>query len=170
SVLRVRDSGAIWKALCCLAVMDHVEGMSAALAFVIMQRTVIGTPSEETWPGVNSLPHFKPDRFTVYSPKKLRQAWNKLGYVDHGEELASRFLQCFPKEPAVCPGSAEPRGTQQTFLRGSVSCRTYLLSSPYQTSSCRQRAGTAYRCARAGTARGRLPLEASTDLRQHPAD
>ncbi|XP_010775141.1 cyclin-dependent kinase 14, partial [Notothenia coriiceps] len=58
---------------------------------------VIGTPSEETWPGVNSLPHFKPDRFTVYSPKKLRQAWNKLGYVDHGEELASRFLQCFPK-------------------------------------------------------------------------
>ncbi|KTG46626.1 hypothetical protein cypCar_00042518 [Cyprinus carpio] len=37
------------------------------------------------------------DRFTVYSPKKLRQAWNKLGYVDHAEELASRFLQCFPK-------------------------------------------------------------------------
>ncbi|KAJ4931313.1 hypothetical protein JOQ06_025610, partial [Pogonophryne albipinna] len=39
---------------------------------------VIGTPSEETWPGVNSLPHFKPDRFTVYSPKKLRQAWNNM--------------------------------------------------------------------------------------------
>ncbi|KAG5271498.1 hypothetical protein AALO_G00180550 [Alosa alosa] len=37
-------------------------------------------------------------RFTVYSPKKLRQAWNKLGYVDHAEELASRFLQCSPKQ------------------------------------------------------------------------
>ncbi|XP_006804555.1 cyclin-dependent kinase 14-like [Neolamprologus brichardi] len=36
-------------------------------------------------------------RFTVYSAKKLRQAWNKLGYVDHAEELASKFLQCFPK-------------------------------------------------------------------------
>uniref|UniRef100_A0A3B5MF99 Cyclin-dependent kinase 14 n=1 Tax=Xiphophorus couchianus TaxID=32473 RepID=A0A3B5MF99_9TELE len=58
---------------------------------------VLGTPSEETWPGVNSLPHFKTERFTVYSAKKLRQAWNKLGYVDHAEELASRFLQCFPK-------------------------------------------------------------------------
>ncbi|KAF0022666.1 hypothetical protein F2P81_025058 [Scophthalmus maximus] len=58
---------------------------------------VLGTPSEDTWPSVSSLPHFKPDRFTVYSAKKLRQAWNKLGYVDHAEELASRFLQCFPK-------------------------------------------------------------------------
>uniref|UniRef100_A0A8B9H2B4 Cyclin-dependent kinase 14 n=2 Tax=Astyanax mexicanus TaxID=7994 RepID=A0A8B9H2B4_ASTMX len=54
--------------------------------------------STYTWPGVHSLPHFKPDRFTVYSPKKLRQAWNKLGYIDHAEELASRFLQCFPKK------------------------------------------------------------------------
>uniref|UniRef100_A0A6Q2Y8W5 Cyclin-dependent kinase 14 n=1 Tax=Esox lucius TaxID=8010 RepID=A0A6Q2Y8W5_ESOLU len=59
---------------------------------------VLGTPCEDTWPGVHSLPHFKPDRFTVYSSKKLRQAWNKLGYVDHAEELASRFLQCFPKK------------------------------------------------------------------------
>ncbi|KAI5086764.1 cyclin-dependent kinase 14 isoform X2, partial [Silurus meridionalis] len=64
---------------------------------------VLGTPSEETWPGVHSLPHFKPGRFPVYSAKKLRQAWNKLGHVDHAEDLASRFLQCFPKQRVSAP-------------------------------------------------------------------
>lgn len=45
-----------------------------------------------------------------------------------------------------------------------------LLSSPYQMSSCRRRAGTAYRCARGGTVTGRRPLAAAnTDLRRHPA-
>ncbi|KAF1467051.1 Cyclin-dependent kinase 14, partial [Spheniscus demersus] len=58
---------------------------------------VLGTPNEDTWPGVHSLPHFKPERFTQYSPKNLRQAWNKLSYVNHAEDLASKLLQCFPK-------------------------------------------------------------------------
>ncbi|XP_042327982.1 cyclin-dependent kinase 14 [Sceloporus undulatus] len=58
---------------------------------------VLGTPNEESWPGVHSLPHFKPDRFTQYSAKNLRQAWNKLSYVNHAEDLASKLLQCFPK-------------------------------------------------------------------------
>ena len=44
-----------------------------------------------------------------------------------------------------------------------------LLSSPYQMSSCRQRAGTAYRCVHEGTVMERHPLAANTDLRQHPA-
>uniref|UniRef100_A0A8C3I9P4 Cyclin-dependent kinase 14 n=1 Tax=Chrysemys picta bellii TaxID=8478 RepID=A0A8C3I9P4_CHRPI len=58
---------------------------------------VLGTPNEDTWPGVHSLPHFKPERFTQYSSKNLRQAWNKLSYVNHAEDLASKLLQCFPK-------------------------------------------------------------------------
>lgn len=32
---------------------------------------VLGTPNEDTWPGVHSLPHFKPERFTLYSSKTL---------------------------------------------------------------------------------------------------
>uniref|UniRef100_A0A8C5QSB5 Cyclin-dependent kinase 14 n=1 Tax=Leptobrachium leishanense TaxID=445787 RepID=A0A8C5QSB5_9ANUR len=58
---------------------------------------ILGTPNEDTWPGVHSLPHFKPERFTQYGPKNLRQAWNKLSYVNHAEDIASKLLQCFPK-------------------------------------------------------------------------
>ncbi|XP_022359003.1 cyclin-dependent kinase 14 isoform X1 [Enhydra lutris kenyoni] len=58
---------------------------------------VLGTPNEDTWPGVHSLPHFKPERFTPYSSKNLRQAWNKLSYVNYAEDLASKLLQCSPK-------------------------------------------------------------------------
>ncbi|KAK1806619.1 hypothetical protein P4O66_005133, partial [Electrophorus voltai] len=117
---------------CILSLIDSLNTfvfLSQGLHYTTFSfRKVLGTPSEETWPGVHSLPHFKAelqgsvmgpmliegntgiqwlvlflvlfptDRFTVYSPKKLRQAWNKLGYIDHAEELASRFLQCFPKK------------------------------------------------------------------------
>ncbi|XP_010397487.1 cyclin-dependent kinase 14 isoform X2 [Corvus cornix cornix] len=62
-----------------------------------VKEKVLGTPNEDTWPGVHSLPHFKPERFTQYGPKNLRQAWNKLSCVNHAEDLASKLLQCFPK-------------------------------------------------------------------------
>nr|ACO51686.1 Serine/threonine-protein kinase PFTAIRE-1 [Aquarana catesbeiana] len=58
---------------------------------------ILGTPNDETWPGVSSLPHFKTERFTQYGPKNLRQAWNKLSYINHAEDIASKLLQCFPK-------------------------------------------------------------------------
>uniref|UniRef100_A0A673NHS6 Cyclin-dependent kinase 14 n=1 Tax=Sinocyclocheilus rhinocerous TaxID=307959 RepID=A0A673NHS6_9TELE len=66
---------------------------------------VLGTPSEETWPGVHSLPHFKPESLScvcvmllaLYSCVFISVCVGRLGYVDHAEELASRFLQCFPK-------------------------------------------------------------------------
>uniref|UniRef100_A0A8C0NTB0 Uncharacterized protein n=1 Tax=Canis lupus familiaris TaxID=9615 RepID=A0A8C0NTB0_CANLF len=63
----------------------------------LVHLSVLGTPNEDTWPGVHSLPHFKPERFTLYSSKNLRQAWNKLSYVNYAEDLASKLLQCSPK-------------------------------------------------------------------------
>uniref|UniRef100_A0AAY4AHT1 Cyclin-dependent kinase 14 n=1 Tax=Denticeps clupeoides TaxID=299321 RepID=A0AAY4AHT1_9TELE len=38
---------------------------------------VLGTPSEETWPGVFTLPHFKPGNFLVYT-FALKWAWHYL--------------------------------------------------------------------------------------------
>ncbi|XP_018410338.1 PREDICTED: cyclin-dependent kinase 14 isoform X2 [Nanorana parkeri] len=58
---------------------------------------ILGTPNDDTWPSVSSLPHFKTERFTQYGPKNLRQAFNKLSYINHAEDLASKLLQCFPK-------------------------------------------------------------------------
>uniref|UniRef100_A0A8D3AM19 Cyclin-dependent kinase 14 n=1 Tax=Scophthalmus maximus TaxID=52904 RepID=A0A8D3AM19_SCOMX len=57
---------------------------------------VLGTPSEDTWPSVSSLPHFKPGENRPCH-KCVCLCVARLGYVDHAEELASRFLQCFPK-------------------------------------------------------------------------
>uniref|UniRef100_A0A8C5EJB5 Cyclin-dependent kinase 14 n=1 Tax=Gouania willdenowi TaxID=441366 RepID=A0A8C5EJB5_GOUWI len=66
---------------------------------------VLGTPSEDMWPGISSLPHFKPGRsvcgFLVQSIQLHNRLFDNhltgLGYVDHAEDLASKFLQCFPK-------------------------------------------------------------------------
>uniref|UniRef100_A0A8C9GD90 Cyclin-dependent kinase 14 n=1 Tax=Pavo cristatus TaxID=9049 RepID=A0A8C9GD90_PAVCR len=54
---------------------------------------VLGTPNEDTWPGVHSLPHFKPDCFS----EKPSCLCFRLSYVNHAEDLASKLLQCFPK-------------------------------------------------------------------------
>ncbi|MBN3315311.1 CDK14 kinase, partial [Atractosteus spatula] len=65
---------------------------------------VLGTPTEDTWPGVHSLPHFKPGKVSHCTApleqmglRALLRVPTELGYVNHAEELASRFLQCFPK-------------------------------------------------------------------------
>ncbi|KAK2536392.1 Cdk14 [Columba guinea] len=56
---------------------------------------VLGTPNEDTWPGVHSLPHFKPERFTQYSPKNLRQAWNKDHFVHpYGNPEGLKTVEC----------------------------------------------------------------------------
>lgn len=38
---------------------------------VSVSTQVLGTPSEETWPGVSSLPEFKKSQFKDYSRKEL---------------------------------------------------------------------------------------------------
>nr|XP_032807292.1 cyclin-dependent kinase 14-like isoform X1 [Petromyzon marinus]XP_032807293.1 cyclin-dependent kinase 14-like isoform X1 [Petromyzon marinus]XP_032807294.1 cyclin-dependent kinase 14-like isoform X1 [Petromyzon marinus] len=58
---------------------------------------VLGTPSEGSWPGLKSMPHFKADRNPQFKPKSLGKAWTKLALIPVAEELASRLLQAHPR-------------------------------------------------------------------------
>ncbi|XP_028327693.1 cyclin-dependent kinase 15-like isoform X2 [Gouania willdenowi] len=38
---------------------------------------VMGVPSEDSWPGVNLLPNYRPELFGSYQPMPLRSVWNR---------------------------------------------------------------------------------------------
>ncbi|KAB7493604.1 Cyclin-dependent kinase 14, partial [Armadillidium nasatum] len=55
---------------------------------------VVGTPTEETWPGVSQLPNYrKPGRLMIYRPRRLAAAFPRLHDIPFTESLASQFLQ-----------------------------------------------------------------------------
>lgn len=55
----------------------------------------MGTPSEQTWPGVSQLPIFKPD-FPIYPTQDLRLLIPQLNPL--GADLLSRLLQMQPEQ------------------------------------------------------------------------
>uniref|UniRef100_UPI00358E4AB4 cyclin-dependent kinase 14-like n=1 Tax=Myxine glutinosa TaxID=7769 RepID=UPI00358E4AB4 len=59
---------------------------------------VLGTPTEESWPGITSLPNFKSDYYPQYEPNKLGVTWSKLLLTRHMEHLVSGLLQACPKQ------------------------------------------------------------------------
>lgn len=54
----------------------------------------MGTPTEQTWPGVSQLPNYKAD-FTIYTPQDLRQIIPQLDPVGH--DLLLQLLQMRPE-------------------------------------------------------------------------
>ncbi|XP_065887145.1 cyclin-dependent kinase 5 homolog isoform X2 [Dysidea avara] len=57
---------------------------------------VLGTPSEETWPGVTSLPEFKKGQFKNYSRKELGFVIPDLVKATGAEPIATALLQLRP--------------------------------------------------------------------------
>ncbi|KAK1876235.1 Cyclin-dependent kinase 15 [Dissostichus eleginoides] len=61
--------------------------------------TVLGVPSELSWPGVTQLPHFHPELFLPSQPKKLHNVWKRLQQLPgKTEDLLSQMLKLRPSE------------------------------------------------------------------------
>ena len=54
---------------------------------------VVGTPTEESWPGVSRLPHYRPHKLSFYRAHRLATAWPRLGTEPGLEHLAAALLQ-----------------------------------------------------------------------------
>jgi cyclin-dependent kinase 14 len=54
---------------------------------------ILGTPTEETWPGVTHLPGYKPHKLGFYRGQKLGLAFPRLYDVMEGESMACALLQ-----------------------------------------------------------------------------
>ncbi|XP_042152954.1 cyclin-dependent kinase 15 isoform X3 [Oncorhynchus tshawytscha] len=61
--------------------------------------TVVGVPTEETWPGVNELPNFRPVWFQPCEPQQFRNVWKRLSKLPYKtEDLAQKILITIPRD------------------------------------------------------------------------
>ena len=54
---------------------------------------VVGTPTEDNWPGVSRLPNYKPHKMCYYRGQRLGHAWPRLYDTPFAESMASMLLQ-----------------------------------------------------------------------------
>lgn len=57
---------------------------------------ILGTPTEESWPGVTHLPGYKLHMLGFFKPRKLGLSFPRLYDIIEGEMMASAFLQLNP--------------------------------------------------------------------------
>ncbi|KAM7365871.1 hypothetical protein PAMP_016764 [Pampus punctatissimus] len=61
--------------------------------------TVLGVPSEDSWPGVSHLPNYKPEWFLYTEPKQFRTVWKRLNQLPYKtEDLVQRMLVVRPAD------------------------------------------------------------------------
>lgn len=61
---------------------------------------VVGTPTEDSWTGVSSLPNYKPHKLVLYRTRRLASLFPRLHEIPHAENLAQAFLQIQPNRRA----------------------------------------------------------------------
>ncbi|XP_069377218.1 cyclin-dependent kinase 15 isoform X2 [Paralichthys olivaceus] len=61
--------------------------------------TVLGVPSEDSWPGVSLLPNYKPEWIHLSDPKQFRTVWKRLNQLPYKtEDLVQRMLKRVPTD------------------------------------------------------------------------
>nr|XP_060639142.1 cyclin-dependent kinase 15 [Anolis sagrei ordinatus] len=91
----------IWGAGCIFVEMLQGQplfpGVSNTLEQLKKIWMVLGVPTEETWPGVSKLQHYKPERFSASKPRRLRMICDRLNKTSETEDLAARMLKVCPQ-------------------------------------------------------------------------
>ncbi|KAF9198377.1 cyclin-dependent serine/threonine protein kinase [Haplosporangium sp. Z 27] len=88
----------IWSAGCIFAEMASGRPLfpgSSSKDQLLKIFKILGTPTEESWPGVSKLPDYRPD-FPVYSPIPLENLVPKLDAA--GVDLLSRLITYIPEK------------------------------------------------------------------------
>ncbi|XP_052532312.1 cyclin-dependent kinase 15 isoform X1 [Tympanuchus pallidicinctus] len=90
----------IWSAGCVFVEMIQGQptfaGTSSAPEQLEKIWTVLGVPTEDTWPGLSKLPNYKPELVASRRPQRLGAICDRLGRMPAAEDLASRMLTAFP--------------------------------------------------------------------------
>ncbi|KAJ7408081.1 hypothetical protein WISP_123276 [Willisornis vidua] len=91
----------IWSAGCIFVEMIHGQPIFAGTSGTHEQLekiwTVLGVPTEDTWPGLSKLPNYNPELVSSRRPQRLRVICDRLSRVPAAENLASRMLTAFPR-------------------------------------------------------------------------
>ncbi|KAG9473359.1 hypothetical protein GDO78_016502 [Eleutherodactylus coqui] len=116
----------IWGAGCIFIEMlqgyPAFSGVSDAFEQLEKIWSVLGTPTEESWPGVSQLPNYKTDWLTLRGKQPFGSVWERLSRTMGAEDLACKMLKGCPRERI----SAEDALLHKLF--STLPCQLYQLS------------------------------------------
>ncbi|XP_053554670.1 cyclin-dependent kinase 15 isoform X2 [Bombina bombina] len=60
--------------------------------------SVLGTPTEDSWPGVSQLPNYKTEWLVMCDSQRFGHVWDRLGTTMGAEDFAFKMLKSCPRE------------------------------------------------------------------------
>lgn len=92
----------IWGVGCILIEMISGQAVFPGMADIYNQLEriwqLLGTPNDDSWPNVTSLPHYNLSKFGIYKFKNISQWYSKLHQTSYLDNLADSLLQTYPRK------------------------------------------------------------------------